>query len=47
MVYTPDSWVVIRGILCGNCNTALGKLGDSVEAIENVLLYLKGTTNGT
>lgn len=33
----------IRGVLCGNCNTALGKLGDSVESIEKVLSYLKGT----
>lgn len=32
----------IRGILCGHCNTALGKLGDSVEAIERVLKYVKG-----
>ena len=33
----------VRGILCGNCNTALGKLGDSIESIEKVLAYLKGT----
>lgn len=31
----------VRGILCGNCNTALGKLGDSIESIERVLSYLK------
>jgi hypothetical protein len=31
----------VRGILCGNCNTALGKLGDSVETIKNVLKYLE------
>lgn len=31
----------VRGILCGNCNTALGKLGDSVEAIQKVLKYLE------
>jgi len=35
----------VRGILCGNCNTALGKLGDSIESIERVLSYLKRTTN--
>lgn len=31
----------IRGILCGNCNTALGKLGDSIESINKVLKYLE------
>ena len=31
----------VRGILCGNCNTALGKLGDSVESIKKVLEYLE------
>lgn len=31
----------VRGVLCGVCNTALGKLGDTVEAIERVLSYLK------
>ena len=31
----------VRGILCGSCNTALGKLGDSVESITKVLNYLK------
>lgn len=34
----------IRGLLCHSCNTSLGKLGDSVESIERVLRYLKGTT---
>ena len=33
----------VRGILCGSCNTALGKLGDSVESITKVLNYLKET----
>ncbi len=32
----------VRGILCGNCNTSLGKLGDSEESIQRVLLYLRG-----
>lgn len=35
----------IRGILCGNCNTALGKLGDDVKSIQKVLEYLKGEQN--
>lgn len=30
-----------RGVLCFSCNTSLGKLGDSVEAIERMLSYLK------
>ncbi len=32
---------VVRGILCGVCNTALGRLGDSIESIERVLVYLR------
>lgn len=34
----------IRGLLCMHCNTALGQLGDSVEAIESVLVYLKNAS---
>lgn len=34
----------IRGLLCMQCNTGLGKLGDTVEDIENALHYL--TSNG-
>jgi hypothetical protein len=30
----------VRGILCWKCNTALGKLGDTAEAIERVAAYL-------
>lgn len=33
----------VRGILCGNCNTALGKLGDSHASIRRVLNYLEQT----
>lgn len=32
----------IRGLLCTNCNTALGKLGDTVESLQKVLRYLNG-----
>ncbi len=33
----------VRGILCARCNSALGKLGDSVESIrKEVLAYLEG-----
>lgn len=30
----------VRGLLCQQCNLALGKLGDTTEAIERVLRYL-------
>lgn len=32
----------IRGILCGTCNTALGKLGDKPETIKRALDYVNG-----
>jgi len=31
-----------RGLLCNECNTSIGKLGDTIESIEKVLHYLKG-----
>lgn len=31
----------IRGILCTNCNTGIGKLGDNVEGLEKALSYLR------
>ena len=31
----------IRGLLCGNCNTALGMLSDSPDKIVKLLLYVK------
>lgn len=35
---------VIRGILCSNCNTGLGLLGDTIEAIQRALAYVSGET---
>lgn len=32
--------VCIRGVLCRQCNAAIGKLGDNKKAILNVLAYL-------
>jgi hypothetical protein len=32
----------IRGLLCSKCNRGLGLLGDNIENIEKVLIYLKG-----
>ena len=34
----------VRGLLCGACNGALGKLGDNVASIQRVLEYLKAET---
>lgn len=31
----------VRGLLCYRCNVLIGGLGDTVEAIERVLVYLK------
>ncbi len=31
-----------RGVLCWNCNSALGKFGDSLEGILRVIKYLEG-----
>ena len=30
-----------RGWLCGSCNKGIGLLGDTVESLEKVVLYLK------
>jgi len=30
----------VRGILCWSCNAGLGKLGDTVEALERAIRYL-------
>lgn len=32
----------IRGLLCHNCNTGLGKFKDSIEFLELAIKYLKG-----
>lgn len=32
---------VVRGILCDNCNTALGRVKDSVETLEAMIEYLR------
>lgn len=31
----------VRGLLCWNCNASLGKFKDSIETLENAILYLK------
>ena len=32
---------IIRGFLCSECNTGIGKLGDNEEGVERALNYLK------
>ena len=34
----------IRGLLCHNCNTALGNLHDSIDLLQKAIDYLKGTS---
>lgn len=36
----------IRGLLCSQCNTALGLLGDDLGRIERLSNYLKAATSG-
>jgi hypothetical protein len=35
----------VRGLLCGNCNTAIGLLDDSIELIIKAAEYLKKYVN--
>lgn len=34
----------VRGLLCHNCNRALGLLQDSIHTIDKIIPYLKGAT---
>lgn len=34
----------VRGLLCHNCNRALGLLGDSVDRFNRAIRYLEGAT---
>jgi len=31
----------VRGLLCSNCNSAIGFLGDNISRLENAILYLR------
>ena len=31
----------VRGVLCQNCNTAIGKLGDTLEGVLRAVKYLQ------
>ncbi len=37
---------IIRGILCRNCNRALGLIGDNLANVEKAVEYLKKETQG-
>ena len=37
----------IRGLLCNNCNRAIGLLGDSIPILEKAISYLKQHDNST
>lgn len=36
----------IRGLLCRNCNTALGKFKDDCNILQNAINYIKRTQDG-
>ena len=31
----------IRGLLCQKCNSAIGLVGESVDVLESIIIYLK------
>lgn len=33
---------IVRGLLCRNCNTGIGMLGDNILTLEKAINYLKG-----
>jgi len=34
---------LIRGLLCGRCNTGLGLLGDNIKALINAVEFVENT----
>lgn len=36
----------IRGLLCKNCNRALGFFKDDISLLQKAIVYLKGNSNG-
>lgn len=34
----------VRGVLCFNCNSAIGKLGDDPDAVRRAAAYLEGNS---
>lgn len=41
-LYEKQHGNVVRGLLCWNCNVAIGKLGDNPDTVLNAYKYLKG-----
>jgi hypothetical protein len=35
----------VRGLLCGSCNTGIGKLGDDIALLTSAIEYLKDHSN--
>lgn len=35
---------IVRGLLCHNCNRALGLFKDKIEVLKNAIKYLEGAT---
>lgn len=33
----------VRGLLCGNCNTSIGKFQDNIEVLKSAISYLERT----
>lgn len=36
---------IVRGLLCSNCNMALGLIRDNVQTLANMIGYLQGESN--
>ena len=37
---------IVRGLLCDNCNSGIGKLGDDIDYLKAAIMYLQKTQTG-